>query len=200
MTDPILLPESGRNSSTPVIKASRIGEIASIALVRFETRDRKESDGATMINQRTGKPAQELVIHGLSMPGMTAAIGLGDHSEVPQPGTPCRFILKGLAFSHWIDAKKKIRNGRLAVGDVVSREITFAQAYDQARTKSGPELRTQAEADAVPRGRTLGYYGPLTIAEGTDAAMIEAASEAYRAYEASKRIPLDDDGGDDEWG
>lgn len=200
MTDPILLPESGGSSSTPVIKSCRIGEIASIALVRFEARDRKRADGGVMINQRTGKPAQELVIHGLSMPGMTATIGLGDHSEVPAAGTPCRFIVKGLAFSHWIDAKKKIRNGRLAVGDVVSRTITFAQAYDQAGTKSGPELRTQAEADAVPRGRTLGYYGPLTITEGTDPAMIEAATAAYRAHEESKRVELADDGGEDEWG
>ena len=189
----IELPDSGAGTSTPVIKATRIGEIAQIALVRFESRDRKSADGSVMINPRTGKPRQELVVHGLAMPGMTAPVGLGDQVEVPAPGTPCRFILKGLAFSQWIECKKNLRGGRLGVGDLISREITFAQVYNQDGTKSGPELRTQAEADAVPRGRTLGYYGQLTISENSDTAMITAAEAAYQQWQQSQQTILPDE-------
>ena len=49
------------------------------------------------------------------------------------------------------------------------------------------------------RNVTIGFYGPLSIREGTDPAWIEAAEQAYRADEAAARqqraIPLAD--GDD---
>jgi hypothetical protein len=51
-------------------------------------------------------------------------------------------------------------------------------------------------ADAVPRNVTIGFYGPLSIREGTDPAWIEAAEQAYRSDEAAARqqraIPLAD--------
>ncbi len=83
----IELPDSGASNSTPVLKASRIGETARIALVRWEQRAMKK-DGAEVINTRTGKPRQELIIHGLALPGTTAVAGLGDQQEVPAVGTP----------------------------------------------------------------------------------------------------------------
>ena len=60
----------------------------------------------------------------------------------------------------------------------------------------GPKIEDQAAADAVPRNVTIGFYGPLSIREGTDPAWIEAAEQAYRSDEAAARqqqaIPLAD--------
>lgn len=187
----IELPDSGASTSTPVLKASRIGEVARIALVRHEQRAMKK-DNQEVINPRTGKPRQELIIHGLALPGTTAVAGLGDQQEVPAVGTPCRFILKGKAFSQWIDARKAHRKGKLCVGDIVERVTEVAQAYDANGSPKGAEIRTQVEADKVPRGTSLGFYGTITLAEGTDATMISAAEAAYQAWQDGQRMELPD--------
>lgn len=189
--------DSGASSATPVLKASRIGETARIALVRWEQRAMKK-DGAEVINARTGKPRQELIIHGLAMAGTDAVAGLGDQQEVPAPGTPVRFILKGKAFSQWIDARKAHRKGKLCVGDVVERVTQFAQQYDANGAPKGVELRTQAEADKVPRGTSLGFYGQITLAEGRLLdPMTVAAEEAFTAWQESQRTDIS--GGADEF-
>jgi hypothetical protein len=42
----------------------------------------------------------------------------------------------------------------------------------------------------VPRNVTIGFYGPLSLREGTDPAWIEAAAQAYRSDEAATRALL----------
>ena len=81
----------------------------------------------------------------------------------------------------------------------VAARVAPAQQYDQDGNPKGPKIEDQAAADAVPRNVTIGFYGPLSICEGTDPAWIEAAEQAYRSDEAAARqqraIPLSD--GDD---
>lgn len=188
----IELQDSNSSNATPVIKAQRIGEIARIALVRYEQRAMKK-DGAEVINTRTGKPRQELIVHGLALPGMTANAGLGDVQEVPAPGTPCRFILRGGGFGSWIEAKKSHRSGKLAVGDVVERVIEFAQAYDANGGAKGGQIKSQDEADKLPRSTTIGFYGPIALRMNDDTSSIAAAERAYQEWQQSQQTMLDEE-------
>ena len=105
-------------------------------------------------------------------------------------------ILKAKGFGEWIEARRQHRRGRLTVGDVLVLETRWAQQYDQDGNPKIPKIEDQAAADAVPRNVTIGFYGPLSIREGTDPAWIEAAEQAYRSDEAAARqqraIPLAD--------
>lgn len=192
----IELQDSNSSNATPVIKAQRIGEVARIALVRYEQRAMKK-DGAEVINTRTGKPRQELIVHGLALPGMTANAGLGDVQEVPTPGTPCRFILRGGGFGSWIDARKGHRSGKLAVGDVVERTIEFAQAYHANGDAKGGQITNQGDADKLPRSTSIGFYGPIVLRMNDDAASVAAAEAAYQAWQQSQQTMLDEE--DDEF-
>lgn len=189
----IELQDQVSTSSTPVIKAQRIGEIARIALVRWEQRAMMR-DGAAVINAKTGKPRQELVVHGIALAGTTAVAGIGDMQDVPTPGTPCRFILRGGGYGQWIEARKAHRNGRLLVGDTVTRIIEYAQPYDAAGAPKGSRLTDQSEVERLPRSTTVGFYGSMTLEPGTDPAIIAAAETAYRNWQDSQRISA---GGDD---
>ncbi len=187
----IELQDQINSSATPVIKAQRIGEIARIALVRWEQRPMMR-DGAPVVNARTGKPRQELLVHGIAMSGTTALAGIGDHQDVPGPGTPCRFILRGGGYGQWIEARKAHRNGRLLVGDIVTRTIEYAQAYDAAGAPKGSRISDQAEVERLPRSTTVGFYGAIQLQPGTDQALIAQAEAAYRAWQDSQRVSADD--------
>ena len=67
----------------------------------------------------------------------------------------------------------------MQVGDVLVLETRWAQQYDQDGNPKGPKIEDQAAADAVPRNVTIGFYGPLSIREGTDPAWIDAAEQAF---------------------
>lgn len=192
----IELPDQGATSSTPVIKAQKIGEVARIALVRCEQR-KMLKDGQEVVNPRTGKVRHEMIVHGLALPGTTAMAGIGDRQEVPAPGTPCRFILRGGGFGAWIEARKAHRSGKLCVGDVVGRTIEFAQAYDAQGAPKGNRITSQAEVEKLPRSTTVGFYGPITLEKANDEAMVAQAEAAYRAWQDSQRTELPDD--DDEF-
>lgn len=191
----IELPDAG-TSSTPVIKSQKIGEVARVALVRWEQRPMKR-DGVEVINPRTGKPRHEMIVHGLALAGTTAQAGIGERQEVPAPGTPVRFILRGGGFGQWIEARKAHRNGKLCVGDVVVRTIEFAQAYDAQGAPKGSRITSQAEVDKLPRSTTIGFYGPINLEASADEAMVAAAEAAYRAWQDNQRTELPDD--DDEF-
>ena len=189
----IELQDSINSSSSPVIKAQRIGEVARIALVRWEQRGMLK-DNQPVMNPRTGKPRQELIVHGIAMDGFTAMVGKGDQVDVPAPGTPCRFILRGKGFGQWIDARKAHRGGKLCVGDVISRVIDHAQAYDASGAPKGGRITTQAEADKLPRSTTIGFYGELQLSQPTDEAWVQKAEAAYREWQDSQRqLPDEDD-------
>ena len=192
----IELQDNINSTSTPVIKAQKIGEVARVALVRWEQRAMLK-DGAEVINARTGKPRNELIIHGLALPGFTALVGKGDQQDVPEPGTPCRFILRGKGFGQWIDARKAHRSGKLCVGDVVSRVIDHAQAYDASGAPKGGRITSQAEADKLPRSTTIGFYGELTLEQPSDEGWVGKAEQAYKTWQDSQRTALPDE--DDEF-
>lgn len=188
----IELQDNINSSSTPVIKAQRIGEVASIALVRWEQRAMLK-DNQPVINPRTGKPRNELILHGLALPGFTAMVGKGDQQDIPEPGTPCRFILRGKGFGQWIDARKAHRNGKLCVGDIITRTIDHAQAYDASGAPKGGQITSQAEADKLPRSTTIGFYGELQLSQPTDEAWVQKAEAAYEDWQDSQRTQLPDE-------
>ena len=195
----------GARISAPVIRQQRLGEIANLAVVRTEQRDRlrrnlSSGEMETIPNgtDRQGRPKvkQEMVLHAVAMPGTTMEARLGEEGGVPTPGDRVRLILKAKGFGDWIETRRSHRKGKLNVGDVLMLETRWAQQYDQDGNPKGPKIEDQASADAVPRNVTIGFYGPLSIREGTDPAWIEAAEQAYRADEAAARqqqaIPLAD--------
>jgi len=194
--------DSGNYVSYPIIKHQRIGESCKLAVIRWEQRDRLRKDLSTqqMVKipngvDRNNRPKfkQELVIQAVAISGdMVAAIG--DSSGVPAPGDRVRVILKAKGFGDWIEARKGHRSGKFNVGDVLIMSTDKAQQYDQNGTAKGPEIKTQAEADAVPRNTTIGFYGSLSLLPSQEARWIDAAETAYRDDENAERqrnaIPL----------
>jgi len=186
----------GARIGAPVIRRQRLGEIAQLAVVRTEQRDRLHRNLAsgemeTIPNgsDRQGRPKvkQEMVIHAVAMPGTTMEARLGEEGGVPTPGDRVRLILKAKAFGDWIEARRSHRKGKLNVGDVLTLETRWAQQYDQDGNPKGTKIEDQAAADAVPRHVTIGFYGPLSLMEGRESRWIEAAEQAYRDDEAAER-------------
>ena len=195
----------GARISAPVIRQQRLGEIANLAVVRTEQRDRlrrnlSSGEMETIPNgtdrQGRAKVKQEMVLHAVAMPGTTMEARLGEEGGVPTPGDRVRLILKAKGFGDWIETRRSHRKGKLNVGDVLMLETRWAQQYDQDGNPKGPKIEDQAAADAVPRNVTIGFYGPLSLKEGSESRWIEAAEQAYRDDEAAERqqrsIPLDD--------
>ena len=196
--------DAGNYVSYPIVKHQRIGESCKLAVIRWEQRDRLRKDPGTqqMVKipngvDRNNRPKfkQELVIQAVAISGDMIA-SIGDKSGVPAPGDRVRVILKAKGFGDWIEARKAHRGGKFNVGDVLVMSTDKAQQYDQNGTPKGAEIRTQADADAVPRSATLGFYGTIALAPGQEAAWIEAAETAYRDDETTERqkraIPLAD--------
>jgi hypothetical protein len=194
--------DSGNYVNYPIIRRQSIGETCKLAVIRWEQRDQLKDDEVTGQKvkipngfDRSGRPKfkQELVIHAVAIAGdMLAAIG--DRSGVPAPGDRVRVILKGKGFGDWIDARKVHRGGKFNVGDVMLLATTHAQPWNSNKTAKGPELRSQADADALPRGTTVGFYGTLSLAPGQETRWIDAAEAAYKNDENAERqrnaIPL----------
>jgi len=182
----IELDEPQRSTSTPVVKRQKIGEQFVGAIVKVEQRAQtKQVDGVRVeVLKPNGKARQELIVHCIAMPKNTAEVSLGDDRHLPVEGEPCRLILKGKAFGDWIEQRKTHRDGKLNVGDIVVQKVTIAQQYDANGQPKGGEITDQAQAEAVPRGTSLGFYGPVSIHEGKDADWIAKAEAAYHALTA----------------
>jgi len=175
-------PTSG---STPVVKATAIGQKMVGALCDFPFRRDRLKDGQPQINERTGKPRQQLVLTMVAMPGTTTVVGKAGEERPVVEGEVVRMILNGGAFGSFIEAEgahKAISPSGARVGDVVEWDIEFAQAWNEDATKRGGELRTQAEADKVPRNVSLGFYGPISLRAATaaEAQWDEKACQMYR--------------------
>lgn len=171
----ISLQEEQTTTGTPVVKRTAIGETFIGALIKFERRD-IQRDGQPVLKDN-GKPRQELVLHLVTMPGTTAPAGIRDDVDTAAPGRIVRIILRGRSYGDWIE---QTRNHNLTVGDVVTQHTDRAITYTAAGTAE-KELTTQTELDAVPRGKTVGVYGQLTIrpARPDEAAWVQLAEAAY---------------------
>ncbi len=180
MTTIELPSNTGDAPRIPVLKRRTIGETFVGMLIDTPDQRDKLKDDKTVLKPN-GRPRQELVVPLIALPGTTMMAGLGDDIGVPTAGDVVRAILKGKAFSEWIDAIKGLSPHH--VGDVIQMITTHAQAYDSDGRPMGQEIRTQAEADAVPRGRTLGFYGSITVRRSTpdEAGWVAKAAEAYHA-------------------
>ena len=183
-----------------VVKRTAIGQTTRIALVRFQQRDVLKK-GEPVKNPKTGKNRQELVVTGVVMPGHDAPAALGDEHATPAPGEIVRVILRGGAFADWIKEKSALpasddaQAGQCKTGDVVEQITNTAQTYNQEGDATGKPLTTQAQVDAVPRGQSVGIYGPLTLRRSTagESAWAAKADEAYHAGTSTTAL-ADDDG------
>jgi hypothetical protein len=160
--------EDERKAGLPVVKRTALGQEFWGAVVKIEQRDRLKRDETTNemvpVLKPSGKPRQELVITCLVLPRTTAPVGLGDDEHVPQPEEVVRLILKGKSFADWIQAKNDL--GRpVNVGDVVHQKTDRAQVYDAQGQASGAEITDQATLTNVPRGKSVGIYGPIALRE-----------------------------------
>lgn len=187
---PIALEEE-RKPGLPVVKRTALGEKFYGAIISVQQRDRLKKDDSTglmtPVLKAGGKPRQELVVTCMTLPGTTASAGLGEEEYVPDPEVLVRLILKGKAFSDWIAAKGEL--GRpVQVGDVVTQITDRAQVYDANGNPSGSEITDQGALNAVPRGRSVGVYGPVTLRAPKDGS--EWTDKAEAAYH-SLRQPID---------
>ena len=196
--------ETERKAGLPVVKRTALGQTFHGAILKVEPRDRLKKDEVTgalvPMPKPNGKPRQELVLTCMTLPGTNAPVGLGDDEHVPEPGEIVRLILKGRAFADWIQSKADL--GRpVQVGDIVKQVTDKAQVYDAQGNSSGAELTDQAAVNAVPRGRSIGIYGPITVRAPKDGspwvAKAEAAyhslAEPIVAESESLQEPPDDD-------
>jgi hypothetical protein len=183
---PIAL-EGERKAGLPVVKRTALGQKYFGAIVKVEQRDRLRKDEATgamtPLLKASGKARQELVLTCLTLPGTTAPVGLGEDEHIPAEGDLVRLILKGKAFSDWIQNKAEL--GRpVNVGDVVTQTTDRAQVYDAQGNPSGAEITDQAAVNAVPRGRSVGIYGPITVRAPKDGSpWVAKAEEAYHGLQ-----------------
>lgn len=195
---PIQLEEE-RKPSTPVVKRTALGQKFNGAVLRVDQRDRLKKDDATgqmvPIKKPNGDARQELVVTCLTLPGTTAPAGIGEVESVPEPEDIVRLILKGKAFGDWIEAKNNLGRG-IQVGDIVTQVTDRAQVYDANGNPTGPELTDQQAVDAVPRGRSVGIYGPVTLRPPKEGSEWVAKAEA--AYHALRQPILVDGAGEDD--
>jgi hypothetical protein len=185
-----------RPSSSPVLTRTAIGQhFIGVTCAFAKPRDRKKTDPVTHelvpIVKPNGKIAQELVVTLLTMPGTTMPTGkIGEH-RTPIEGEVVRAILKGKSYGDWIDAETAFGK-KIGVGYIVEWTVDRAQTYDENGNPVGPELTTQAECDAVPRARTLGFYGPLTVrtAVGAEVAWDDKACAFHREANRPEPVPV----------
>lgn len=186
--------EEPRAAGYPVVKRTEIGQTFIGAVLKAEQRDRlKRGDDGTMVPiiKPNGKHSQEMVVTCLTMPGTTAPAGLGDTENVPEPGDIVRLILKGKAFGDWIEGKRALPGGTLGVGDVVTQTTAVAQVYDAQGNPSGPEITRQADVTAArAKGRSVGIYGPLTLAAAESGSeWLAKAVDTYRTLATPVETP-----------
>lgn len=199
--------ENERKAGLPVVKRTALGQKYFGAIVKVEQRDRQKKDDATGVMvpllKPNGKAKQELVVTCLTLPGTTAPAGLGENEFVPEPEALVRLILKGKAFGDWIESKAAL--GRpVQVGDVVTQTTELAQVYDANGNPSGGEITDQAALNAVPRGRSVGIYGPITVREPKEGSpWVDKAEAAYYSLQQpiAAETAQDAAGGDESpWG
>jgi hypothetical protein len=176
-------------TAAPVLSRRAIGQkFRGVTCLMPESRDRTKSDSngnTTPLLKPNGRPKQELVVTMMTIKS-TMPTGKIDEPRIPAEGEIVRAILKGKAYGDWIDASKELGR-KIGVGFIVEMDTTIAQAYDEHGQPQGPEMTTQEQADAVPRGRSLGFYGPLTVRVPEGAEEVAWDTKACQFYNDSQR-------------
>lgn len=185
------IPDDTPNTAgAPVLSRRAIGQkFRGVTCLMPTSRDRMKYDTETQTSKPmlkpNGKARQELVVTMLTIKS-TMPTGKIDEPVIPAEGDVVRVILKGKAFGDWIDASMELGE-QPGVGYIVELDTTLAQAYDQDGNAMGSELTTQEQADAVPRGRSIGYYGPLVIRKAATPDEVEWDTRACQFYNDSER-------------
>lgn len=187
---PIPSTEQAATTRPPVLTRTAIGQkFRGVTCLMPERRDRTKVDPSTKQSvpmlKPNGKARQELVVTMLTMKS-TMPVGNLDNRAMPAEGDVVRVILKGKSYGDWIDAGKDL-GFEIGVGYLVEMDTTHAQAYDEDGNALGGEITTQEAADAVPRGRSLGYYGPLTVREAATPEEIAWDTKATKFYNDAER-------------
>lgn len=185
----IEIPEENHAPTTPIVKRTAIGETFMGAIVRVEQRDVKKRYGS-IDRKPDGNPRQELIVHCIALPNSTAPVGKGEVQRATVPGEECRLLLRGGGFGQWIEARQKHRDGgSLVVGDLIATQVTYGQAYNADGKAEGGQITDQASIVALKmRGKTVGLYGPLQLAE---ARADEWTVKAEQSYMKATAIELD---------
>lgn len=197
--------EEERTPGLPVVKRTELAQKFVGAVVKVQQRDRmKKDDNGVMVpmTHPDGRHKQELVVTCMTLPGTTAPVKLGDDEHVPEPEELVRLILKGKSFGDWIEQKRDVLDRSVEVGDIVSQVTKTAQVYDQNGKPTGDPITDQAKLNAVPRGKTVGIYGPIELrapkANSPWIAKAEAAFHSLHQSIAAEEPADDDDLQDDE--
>ena len=153
-------------AGAPVLSRRAIGQkFKGVTCLMPESRDRmkydKETQTSSPMLKPNGKARQELVVTMLTI-GSSMPTGKIDEPAIPNEGDVVRVILKGKSFGDWIEAADTLGR-KIGVGFIVEMDTTVAQAYDENGGAKGPEITTQDAANAVPRGVSLGFYGPVHV-------------------------------------
>lgn len=182
-----------RKARTPVVQRTRIGDELKAVVVFTEPREQRDKDG-NVKQKADGKPARELVVDVLILPGTTQVGRLGGNDYTLEPGDAARVILKGGAWSQWIDAERAL-DGGLNVGDLLWMNTTYGETYDINGRQTG-RLDDQAAIEAhLAKGRradSLGLRGELKLfrAEAKHAEWVAKAEQAYHERNRPAPIPL----------
>ncbi len=176
-------------TAAPVLSRRAIGQkFRGVTCLMPEQRQMTKTDAngvSTPVLKPNGRPKHELVVTLMTIKS-TMPTGKIDEPRIPQEGDVVRAILKGKAFGDWIEASNALGR-KVGVGFIVEMDTTIAQAYDETGQPVGGELTTQEQADAVPRGRSLGYYGSVTVRVPETAEEVAWDTKACQFYNDTQR-------------
>ena len=177
-------------AGAPVLSRRAIGQkFKGVTCLMPESRDRmkydKETQTSSPMLKPNGKARQELVVTMLTI-GSSMPTGKIDEPAIPVEGDVVRVILKGKSFGDWIEAADTLGR-KIGVGFIVEMDTTVAQAYDENGGAKGAEITTQDAANAVPRGVSLGFYGPVRVGIASTPDEIAWDTKACQFYNDSQR-------------
>jgi hypothetical protein len=184
-----------RKARTPIVQRARIGDELRAAVVFMEPREQRNEDGTPKLKKDNKSVARELVVDLVIMPGTTMIGRLNKQDYTLEPGDAARVILKGGAWSQWIDAERTVPNGIVNVGDLLWMNTTHGETYDINGRVTG-RIDDQAALDAHNalgrRADTVGLRGELKLKRDDVkyAEWVAKAEQAHHERNAAARQPI----------
>jgi hypothetical protein len=161
----------------------------------MEPRDQRKDDGTPVLKKDGKTVARELVVDIIVMPGTTMGARLSKQDYALESGDAARVILKGGAWSQWIDAERTLPGGIVNVGDLLWMNTTHGETYDINGRPTG-RIDDQSALDAhLALGRradTVGLRGELKLRRDDVkyAEWVAKAEQAYHERAAANRQPI----------